>query len=170
MAGECDKRQLLIFVAILAVIAVIMIPTIILTTIPAPSTGDGISPPTTMEPIAKEAEKLRVNCLPDVAGLLGEVTREACDNRGCVFELSANSKVPVCYVPSADHGYMMVGDMTSTSLGFEVELSMKRKGPFGGDIVNVTLTVEMRSNEVLRFKVSKRIILFWKIGMPRSYL
>ncbi|XP_064624521.1 maltase-glucoamylase-like [Lineus longissimus] len=150
MAGECDKKQLLIFVGILAVIAVIMVPTIILTS--RPRTDDVTSPPTTDEPPATEAEMLRVNCLPDVAGLSGEVSKEVCDNRGCIFAPSANSKVAACYVPSADHGYRMIGETKPTSLGFEVELSMKRKGLFGGDIDNVTLAVEMRSNDMLRFK------------------
>lgn len=65
----------------------------------------------------------------------------------------------MCYFNLDNFGYKVAGNRTETEFGFSYVLQRKiRPGPFNNlgspDIDQLVFSVEMRSNEVLRFKVT----------------
>lgn len=102
-------------------------------------------------------ERMRHDCFPESWGGFDKVTRESCEERGCIYQ-PAVSQGPTCYINQDSYGYKTVGDKIETDLGFMYHLTHRgRKNPFSHlgspDIPNITFTVEMRGNDVLRFKV-----------------
>jgi len=90
------------------------------------------------------------------------LTRDLCEERGCIYNPDI-SQGPMCYFNLDNYGYKVVGQMIETDLGFTYQLQRKSQaGPFNNlgspDIQTLMFTVEMRSNEVLRFKVIGNIV------------
>jgi hypothetical protein len=94
--------------------------------------------------------------MPESMGGVVKVTKQSCENRGCIYKGDA-SQGPTCYLNSENYGYTII-NTNFTEFGFIYHLRHKgRKNPFSNlgspDIPDVLFTVEMRGNDVLRFKV-----------------
>ncbi|XP_060598146.1 sucrase-isomaltase, intestinal-like [Ruditapes philippinarum] len=102
-----------------------------------------------------EDERERHDCMPESMGGVVKVTKESCEKRGCIYNGDA-SQGPTCYLNSVNYGYTII-NTTSTEFGSIYHLKHKgRNNPFSNlgspDIPDVLFTVEMRGNDVLRFK------------------
>lgn len=76
----------------------------------------------------------------------------------------------MCYFNLTDYGYKVVGDRVETEFGFSYNLRRKQHpGPFhhmgSPDINDLVFSVEMRSNDLLRFKVSLHVSFDQRFGI-----
>lgn len=95
-------------------------------------------------------ENTRIDCYPERLGNVDIVTKEKCENRHCVYDVTT-SLSPDCYFSSAN-GYKLTG-YDDTELGIDYNLTWKGTAPFGNVIKNAIFRVEMREEYILRFKL-----------------
>ncbi|XP_063403845.1 maltase-glucoamylase-like [Mytilus trossulus] len=97
-----------------------------------------------------DVENTRIDCYPERLGNVDLVTKEKCESRHCIYD-PTNSLSPDCYFPS-NMGYKLAGSY-ETELGMDYNLTWEGLSPFGNPIRNAIFRVEMRENNVLRFKL-----------------
>lgn len=115
----------------------------------APTTNGPTNAPT-RKPDMDEMLK-RIDCIPEAHGGVVEATLELCDRRGCTYSDTGEAGIPACYFGS-DQGYR-VTSYEDTTLGFRVYLNKKIDGPFGNDLEKAVFELEMRGDNIIRFKV-----------------
>ncbi|XP_035682801.1 sucrase-isomaltase, intestinal-like [Branchiostoma floridae] len=104
----------------------------------------------------------RFDCYPEAFN--SPLSSADCIARGCLWVETHNPREPKC-IYGDNYGYTMVtGSREDTSNGFRVKLSRNNGLPprYGNspDVQEVTLDVELLSNDMLRFK-------FYDAGTPR---
>ncbi|KAL4237199.1 hypothetical protein ACF0H5_005579 [Mactra antiquata] len=102
-----------------------------------------------------EDERLRHDCFPEVYGGYETLNQESCASRGCIYNETV-TQGPSCYMNIDNYGYRLVSS-NETDLGHIYHLQHKgRPNPYQAlgspDIIHVSLTVEYRGNDLLRFK------------------
>ena len=106
----------------------------------------------------------RIDCFPEEAGGVEQLTEEACEARGCVYDPpeDAGTAPPACYVPQDDdYGYRVISGPHDTELGQRWYLQrITEWAIYDENVVNVTFDVETTNDDVVRFKVR---ILVWKL-------
>ena len=94
------------------------------------------------------------------------LTEERCLERGCVYAESVTPDVPWCFVPQTDFGFAVVEGPIPTLLGERWLLRRKNIwAVYQENFENITFSIEMRENNVLRFKVS----LYWFIAVHTDF-
>lgn len=104
-----------------------------------------------------DEENNRIDCYPERLGNVDIVTKEKCEERNCIYNLTT-SMSPSCYYKPTT-GYRMT-NFTPTKLGTDYHLTWQGKSPFGSPIQNAILRVEMRETAILRIKVSIKVFLY----------
>ena len=119
--------------------------------------GDDVIKPTPRPTVPPEFDFLRISCFPE-GERDGPITESKCQERGCIYQPSSVEGVPPCFISFSEeehsHGYRMTGDATQTELGWSVELHARGKSIFGSPIKILRMDVEMRGDNILRFKVT----------------
>ena len=98
-----------------------------------------------------------LDCNPEAFRGVDVLSETECVNRGCIYD-TTHSQLPSCLMSPKAYGYEVAGSREDTELGFKYLLKHKGKlGPYSSDenkdIEFLNFEVEMRGNDVLRFKV-----------------
>ena len=104
-----------------------------------------------------------LDCNPEAFRGVDVLSETECVNRGCTYDMT-HSQLPSCLMSPKDYGYEVAGSREDTELGFKYLLKHKEKaGPYSSDknkdIEFLNFEVEMRGNEVLRFKVKLYVLI-----------
>ena len=127
------------------------------TAAPTTSKATTTTKATTAPPTDEELQR-RTDCIPEAQGMYVKATQELCAERGCVYEESSKSDVPVCFF-KPDQGYK-VSQVSETALGFRVDLERKSAGPFGDDWNTAVFSVEMLGNDIIHFQVRLELKIY----------
>ena len=101
--------------------------------------------------------KQLIDCNPEAFRSVDILTKAECESRGCKYD-DTHSQLPSCFQEPRNSGYRVAGPKIDTALGFQYLLQHKgKKGPYSSDknkdIEFLTFEVEMRDDNILRFKV-----------------
>jgi len=96
----------------------------------------------------------RIDCYPEAAYGMDLLTPSKCLDRGCVYMESPHPNVPWCFVPQTDFGFTVIEGPIETLLGERWLLRRKNTwAVYQENFENVTFDIEMREDNILRFKV-----------------
>ncbi|KAI8479948.1 hypothetical protein Bbelb_423340 [Branchiostoma belcheri] len=109
----------------------------------------------------------RFDCYPEAFN--SPLTEDDCTARGCLWAETHYPREPKC-IYGNNYGYAMVaGSREETSAGFRVRLNRNNLPPRYGsspDVQEVTLDVEMLSDNVLRFKFYDASMARYEVPVP----
>ncbi|XP_013421015.1 sucrase-isomaltase, intestinal [Lingula anatina] len=151
---KVDRIILAVVVVAIIVIVAVIVP-VTLNMKKSPESPASSSPPDTSPVRAPtQADYLRVDCSPDPKEVL---TKEQCQNRGCLHDPTNNADIPVCYFPPSSkngEGGYRVSNKEDTKLGRRITLELKNpaRPPYKDAVATVELVVEERGDNFLRFK------------------
>ncbi|XP_049339266.1 sucrase-isomaltase, intestinal [Astyanax mexicanus] len=91
----------------------------------------------------------RVDCHPEPGA-----SQLRCQQRGCCWNPLDQTNVPWCYFPR-NHGYTVISEKRLDSRNVQVSLKrMDSPSLYGADIVDLSFTAEMQTENRLRFKIT----------------
>lgn len=101
-----------------------------------------------------EADMLKLDCYPEAISPQENLTQEACEARGCVFEPSDIAGVPDCYVNVETTGFELVSESGGPDAMEYLLRPRYPTGMFGPQFENVSFRVEAINDYLLHFSVS----------------
>lgn len=144
--GLSNRAKIIIAIAVTLVVAVaIVVPVVLLhkenSSSKDPENNDG----TKLLP----DEVSRIDCFLDAESPFENLTKYACEKRGCIYKPNVSNKaVPKCYFDRENLGYKL---KSQNNLDFD--LTRSGKAPFPGEINNIRLSVEYLGKKIVRVKV-----------------
>lgn len=93
----------------------------------------------------------RIDCHPEP-----NATQSSCTKRGCCWQQSNSvARAPSCFFPVGNHGYSATTNIQATDVGFTVTLRRCNTPQYlRNGLLQLAIEVEIRSNSMLRIKVS----------------
>lgn len=99
----------------------------------------------------------RIDCFSEGESTLETISESGCESRGCIYDADTTTpRVPKCYLPQDNiTGFKVISGPDNTPLGLQWKLERKTVlGIYDENIQNVTFDIELRGDDLLRFKVT----------------
>jgi hypothetical protein len=100
-------------------------------------------------------KSLRINCLPEAASPLVNITKLTCEKRNCIYDPNeSDPRIPSCYINREHLGYKLI---KMNNLQFY--LRQTGRAPFPGEIKYLFLETEYFGRSIVHVKVNLFLIV-----------
>lgn len=149
---ENNKKRILIGAVVGAILIILMIVIPVALVVRSKSEDNGGTGKKPFDPANLPADELaRIDCFLEAESKFENLTKYACEQRGCIFKPSEYERVPTCFFDTQKLGYQL--DSKPSTGEYKLRLKPAAKLPYISGIKNLRLSVEYLGNSIIHVKV-----------------